>query len=150
MAVVQGNNLLRAQLTVSALAGGTVILGLFVMVPCLSILGAGLALILAEIVSLVGYVRVASKWLGTQSMCWPSPAFKTVAASVGVSVIATAAMATLTASAVFIMVCAVMVELLLAVVYWKQVPTVARTRAAQIVALMPPRAFGKRLASMLM
>jgi O-antigen/teichoic acid export membrane protein len=150
MAVVQGNNLLRAQLVVSGLAGGTVILGLLVMVPAFSILGAGFALMLAEIVSLLGYVRIASQWLGSQSMYWPSRAFKTVTASVGVSVIATAAMAEWQDAAFFIMVAAVVVELLLTVLYWKQVPRVARARAAQIVASMPPRKLGRRLADMLL
>ena len=150
MAVVQGNNLLRAQLVISSLACGTVILGLIAMVPTLSILGAGVALMLAEIVSLVGYVWVASKWLGKQAMCWPSAAFRTVTASVGVSVMATAAMATLPSFALSIMVVAALVELFLTVLYWKQVPTVARSRAAQIVALMPPRMLSRRVACRLM
>jgi O-antigen/teichoic acid export membrane protein len=149
MAVVQGNNLLRAQLVISALAGGTVILVLLVMVPAFSILGAGIALLLAEIVSVVGYVGVASKWLRTQSMYWPYPAFKTVTASVVVSGISTAAMAILPTYALLIMVAAVLIVLLLAVLYWSQVPIVARSRAAQIVALMPPRMLSRRLASML-
>jgi O-antigen/teichoic acid export membrane protein len=149
MAVVQGNNLLRAQLVISALAGGTAILGLLAMVPAFSILGAGIALLLAEIVSVVGYVGVASKWLGTQSMRWPSPAFRTVTASVGVSGIATAAMAILPAYAGLIMAAGALIESLLAVVYWKQVPAVARSRVAQIVASMPPRMLSGRLASML-
>lgn len=149
MAIVQGNNLLRAQLVISALAGGIVVVGLLLIVPTFSILGAGIALLLAEIVSLVGYVWVASRWLSTQSMFWPSPAFRTVTASVGVSVLATAAMALSPARLYTIMALAGLVELLLAVRYWKQVPTVARARAAQIVALIPPRMLGRRLASLL-
>jgi hypothetical protein len=150
MAIVQGNNLLRAQLIISAVAAGSVILGLFVMVPALSILGAGLALLLAEIVSLAGYVWAASRWLGNQRMYWPTPAFKTVTTSVAVSVTSTATMATLPDFASLIMVGAGLVEMLLIVRYWKQVPEVARARAAQIVALMPPRVLSRRVAGKLM
>jgi O-antigen/teichoic acid export membrane protein len=149
MAVVQGNNLLRAQLVISALAGVTVILGLLALVPILSILGAGIALMLAEVVSLVGYVWVASQWLRQQAMHWPVASFRTVTASVGVSVIATAAMAELPAQVVAIMAAAAAALLVLTVRYWKQVPTVARSRAAQIVALIPPRTLSRRVAAML-
>ena len=149
MAIVQGNNLLRAQLVISALACATVIGGLLVLVPGYSILGAGLALVLAEIVSLIGYVRVASTWLGEQAMRWPWSAFKAVTASVGVSVIVTAAMAVLPAFAFLVMVLGVLAELLLTTLYWKQVPTVARARAARIVGSIPPRGLSSRLASML-
>jgi O-antigen/teichoic acid export membrane protein len=149
MAVAQGNNLLRAQLVISALAGATVIGGLFLLVPAFSILGAGIALLLAEIVSLVGYVWVASEWLSTQSMHWPSPAFRTVTTSVGVSVLATAVMAILPGFAYIVMALAGLVELLLVVLYWKQVPTIARSRAAHVLAMMPPRMLSRRLADML-
>jgi O-antigen/teichoic acid export membrane protein len=149
MAVVQGNNLLRAQLVTSGVAGGTVILGLLVFVPSYSILGAGISLMLAEIVSLAGYVWVASRWMGNQSMKWPTPAFRTVTVSVGVAAVATGAMAALPASAFMIMVAAIVAELLLTVLYWKQVPVVARRRAAQMVALMPPRVLSRRLADRL-
>jgi O-antigen/teichoic acid export membrane protein len=149
MAVVQGNNLLRAQLVISALAGGTVILGLLALVPVLSILGAGIALVLAEMVSLVGYVWVASQWLGERSMRWPTAAFRSVAASVGVSVVATAAMAEFAGLAPVVMVAAGVALLLLTMLYWKQVPIVARSRAAQIVASIPPRSLSRRVAQML-
>jgi hypothetical protein len=33
--------------------------------------------------------------------------------------------------------------------YWKQVPIVARSRAAQIVASIPPRSLSRRVAQML-
>jgi O-antigen/teichoic acid export membrane protein len=149
MAVVQGNNLLRAQLIISALSGGTVILGLLLMVSKWSILGAGLALLFAEIVSLIGYVRVATEWLRLQSLVWPARGFRVVTASVGVSGFATAAMAQVPTHAFAIMLSGVGVEGLLTIVYWKHIPSVARRRAAQIVASMPPRSFTRRLADVL-
>jgi len=150
MAVVQGNNLLRPQLVISAAAGVTVVVGLLALVPILSILGAGMALMLAEIVSLVGYVWVASRWLRQHAMHWPSYSFKTVAASVAVSTVATASMALLPDQSLVIAVGAAAVLALLTVVYWKQVPSVARSRAAQIVGSIPPRILSRRVANRLM
>ena len=150
MAVVQGNNLLRAQLVIAALAGACVILGLLLLVPTFSILGAGMALMLAEVVSLIGYTWVAAGWLESQSMRWPFAAFKTVTAAVGVAIVATAAMAKLPQYAFVLMLAAMVMGLFLTILYWRQVPTVARARAAQIVALIPPRALSRRLSNMLL
>jgi O-antigen/teichoic acid export membrane protein len=75
MAVVMGNNLMRPQLFLSLAAAVVVIGGIVVLVPWLGILGAGVALLAAEVVASIGYTINAKDWLARHSLIWPSPSF---------------------------------------------------------------------------
>lgn len=76
MAVVIGNNLLKPQLTTSAVAAAIVIAGLFLLIPMYGILGAGIALLLAEIVASIAYIRYAQRWLNAHGLQWPRKIFR--------------------------------------------------------------------------
>lgn len=149
VAVVQCNNLLSSQLLLSAIAGGTVIAGLLLFVPSMGIRGAGIVLIAAEVISLIGYVVVASSWLKTNALRWPSRLFATVAASVAIAGIAMAGIAMCPREAEVIVVFSLTVELCVLVLYWRHLPQIARSRAADIVASSLPAGLGKRLASLI-
>jgi O-antigen/teichoic acid export membrane protein len=72
IAIVKGNNLLKPQLLLSFVAAFIVVGGVYILVPSLGILGAGVALIAAEIVAAIGYQLVARRWLLQQSLLWPT------------------------------------------------------------------------------
>jgi hypothetical protein len=75
MAVVMGNNLTKTQLALTALAAIIVIAVLILSVPKLGLVGAGAALLLAEISAAAGYKIYAKRWLKQNGLKWPSRAF---------------------------------------------------------------------------
>jgi O-antigen/teichoic acid export membrane protein len=75
MAVVIGNNLTKTQLALTALAAIIVFGVLILLVPILGIVGAGAALLLAEISAAMGYKMYAKRWLKQNGLKWPSRAF---------------------------------------------------------------------------
>jgi O-antigen/teichoic acid export membrane protein len=87
MAVVIGNNLTTLQLRLSAIAAITVFVVLILSVPFIGILGAAIALLLAEIVAAIGYRKHAKRWLKQNQLEWPGRPFNLAVISVGISAI---------------------------------------------------------------
>lgn len=83
--VVRGNNLLKSQLIITAIAALVVVGTMTLVVPLVGILGAAIALLIAELFSLVGYVYVANKWFETKHMKWPAQPFKIASTSIIIS-----------------------------------------------------------------
>jgi O-antigen/teichoic acid export membrane protein len=137
MAVVIGNNLLKPQLSISALAAGIVIAGLFILIPRIGILGAGIALLLAEIAAAIAYTRYAKRWLNNHSLMWPSKIFRISTTSVYIAavtlgiIIAFPELRWLTA----------FISMVLFVWnvwrFWKVLPLLASQRARQIIVNLP-------------
>ena len=75
MAVVIGNNLTKVQLALTTIAAIVVLAFLIISVPLVGIVGAGAALLLAEVVAAVGYKKHAKRWLKQNDLKWPSRAF---------------------------------------------------------------------------
>lgn len=71
MAVIRGNNILRPQLIIAAMAGTIVVGGMFVLVPVYGILGAGICLLIAEVAATASYRVIAKKWLSKNGLQWP-------------------------------------------------------------------------------
>jgi O-antigen/teichoic acid export membrane protein len=137
MAVVIGNNLLRPQLTISAFAAAIVVAGLFVLIPEIGILGAGIALLFAETVAAFGYIRYARKWLRAHSLMWPRKIFRISISSVYIA-----------AAALGIIIAFPDLQWLTAFVsmvlfvwnvwrFWKVLPLFASQRARQLIVNLP-------------
>ncbi len=75
MAIVIGNNLTKVQLWLSAFAALTVLVLLCILVPMIGIIGAAIALLVAEIVAAVGYKIIAERWLMENNLRWPKRPF---------------------------------------------------------------------------
>ena len=75
MAVVIGNNLTKIQFLIAAVAGVILFALLSALVPIIGILGAAIALLLAEIVAAVFYKVHAERWLRGNQLAWPNKAF---------------------------------------------------------------------------
>lgn len=132
LAVVIGNNLMKAQLILSASSAILVVGGIFVLVPIMGITGAGVALVIAEIAASVGYIVYARRWLATQELLWPVKSFWRAALSV---VIAGGAMFLMNAfPGAKWMICGGALILCgwNAFAYWKILPEVVRQRAHQL------------------
>jgi O-antigen/teichoic acid export membrane protein len=82
IAVVKGNNLLRAQVLLSALAAVLVVGGIAIMVPAQGLRGAGVALLIGEVGALIGYQQVARKWLLNNGLKWPGHHFRAAIISI--------------------------------------------------------------------
>jgi O-antigen/teichoic acid export membrane protein len=92
LAVVVGNNMLKPQLALSALAAVLVIGGIAGLVPTVGILGAGIALLAAEIAVGAVYLFHAKKWLRDNGLQWPEKAFTKAVYAVIVAALSMACM----------------------------------------------------------
>ena len=88
IAVTVGNNLLKPQLYVSAIASIIAIGGLYILFPIIGILGAGVSLLSAEIVAAIGYIIIAQRWLNKAGLFWPKYSALIALASVCIVAIA--------------------------------------------------------------
>jgi O-antigen/teichoic acid export membrane protein len=85
MAVVIGNNLTKTQLALTGIAAVVTLVFLGVLVPIIGIVGAAIALLVAEIVAAIGYKIYAKRWLRDNQLKWPSRAFNLSIVSVCIS-----------------------------------------------------------------
>jgi O-antigen/teichoic acid export membrane protein len=137
MAVVIGNNLTKTQLALTALAAIIVFAVLILSVPILGIVGAGAALLLAEISAALGYKTYAKRWLKQHGLQWPSRAFH----------IAITALVIAAVSLVGLIIAPQFRWILLPVSmfffawnvlrYWKILPMIAKQNAKNIVMRIP-------------
>lgn len=63
MAIVTGNNLLRKQLKIAIISGLTIVAGIELIMPIFGIIGAGIGLFLAEVLSAILFIKASQKWL---------------------------------------------------------------------------------------
>ncbi len=137
IAVVKGNNLLSAQLALSALAAVIVVGGICIFVPILGILGGGVSLLLAEVAAMIGYRVVAQRWLRENGLLWPRQHFFIALTSVVIATAALAAMVWAPAGKWIIVVGAI--GLLYANLwrYWNALPSLATQHAIRILRSFP-------------
>lgn len=137
IAVVKGNNLLKPQLLLSAL-GALVVVGLvYILVPWLGILGAGVALLMAEVVSTIGYCLVAGRWLQRNGLIWPKRHFLIATTSVALAAASMLALITLPQAKWVILLCAILLLLGNFWRYWRILPSLATQHAIQIINNLP-------------
>jgi hypothetical protein len=137
MAVVIGNNLTKTQLALTALAAIIVFSVLILSVPVLGIVGAGAALLLAEISAAVGYKMYAKRWLKQNGLQWPSRAFHIAIASL---VIAAVSLGGLIIAPQFTWILLPVSMFFFAwnvLRYWKKLPQIAKQNAKSIVMRIP-------------
>jgi O-antigen/teichoic acid export membrane protein len=137
MAVVIGNNLIKPQLTLSALAAVIVAGGTFAMVPFIGILGAGVALLAAELVSSYGYIIHAKRWLGENELVWPRVSFSIAVASVVIAAASMAAMILLPELKWLVLAISLGLLGLNLWRYWQVLPLLATQRAKHIISNLP-------------
>ncbi len=138
-AVLQGNNILRAQLVNSMLAAIVAVGGMALLVPLMGVRGAAVALLAAELTSLSACVWVAQQWLREQGMHWPWKAFSAAAVAVPVTALGMVALELLPAGLTLAGLAVVLaLQGLVAILYWRHLPALARARAASLLARFMP------------
>jgi O-antigen/teichoic acid export membrane protein len=88
--VVKGNNLVRQQLVISFITGLMAIIGIICLVPLYGILGAGIALLIAEIMANIAFLYVAKNWLHDNSLRWPIKPYSIAVTSVCIAALSMA------------------------------------------------------------
>ena len=145
IAIVSGNNLLRAQFLISLAAVLVTVSSMYGMVPAMGIKGAAVALLLGELVTLMCYVYSARQWLAMALLQWPTPAFLIASLSL---VVAAAGMTSILIFTNYDQVCLVFALVTQAFVinkYWAHLPFVARQQAAIKLARLLPWSYRRTL-----
>jgi O-antigen/teichoic acid export membrane protein len=137
IAVVIGNNLIKPQLAISFTAAAIMASGLFVLIPAIGILGAGISLFAAECIAAIVYYIVARRWLRVHTIPWPRKTFAIALASVAVTIISLGCLIWLPQHKWMIVSIAMLLFLWNLWRFWKVLPRVASERARQIIINLP-------------
>ncbi|WP_276374004.1 hypothetical protein [Chryseolinea sp. H1M3-3] len=137
MAVVIGNNLTKTQLALTALAAIIVFAVLILSVPVVGIVGAGAALLLAEISAAVGYKVYAKRWLKQNDLQWPSRSFHIAMAALVIAGVSLGSLILAPQLKWIILPVSMIVFAWNVVRYWKILPLIAKQNAKNIVMRVP-------------
>ncbi|GAB3784574.1 hypothetical protein GCM10028818_44500 [Spirosoma horti] len=137
MAVVIGNNMLKPQVVLPALAAFIVVAGLFILVPDNGILGAGVALLLAEIAAAIGYKTVAERWLENNDLRWPTQPFRIAVTAIWIAALAMGAMTQFPQMKWMILVAAIVLFSWNFWRYWQILPSFATDRIRKLLMNLP-------------
>ncbi|WP_259070306.1 lipopolysaccharide biosynthesis protein [Mucilaginibacter sp. X4EP1] len=132
MAIMEGNNLLKPQLTLSALSAVIVVGGMYVLVPVLGIRGAGISLLVAEIVATLGYRNVAKTWLKENGLKWPQLSSSTAVNSIWLSALSIGLMIIFPKLKLIILPVSIIALYWNCLRYWNILPVVAQERARDV------------------
>ncbi|MEJ7663172.1 MAG: hypothetical protein WKG07_28360 [Hymenobacter sp.] len=137
MAVAKGNNLLRSQLLLALLAAVLVVGGVYLLVPPLGIVGAGITLVLAEVAATIGYQVVAQRWLRQNGLRWPHRHFLLANVAVVIALLALGALVLLPAAKWVILPTALLLLTINLWRYWLALPELATQNALRIISNLP-------------
>lgn len=137
MAVIIGNNLIKPQLIITGTAAALVVGGIFVLLPRIDILGAGIALFLAELTAGVIYVICARRWLSKRTIDWPHKTFMIVLTSVFVAAAALSGLIWWPQFKWLIVVMSMALFIWNLWRFWKVLPHFASQRAREIIVKLP-------------
>jgi O-antigen/teichoic acid export membrane protein len=137
MAVVIGNNLTKTQLALAGLAAATVLGLLCLLVPLMGILGAAIALLIAEIVAAFGYQFHAERWLREHQLQWPKQPFYLACFSVVIAAFALGGIILFPSMQWLVLTIAMVLFGINFWRYWQVLPIVAVQSARHIVGKIP-------------
>lgn len=137
MAVVIGNNLTKTQLALTALAAIIVFVVLILSVPTFGIVGAGAALLLAEISAAAGYKVYAKRWLRKNDLQWPSRAFHIAVTALAIAAVSLAAMILAPQFNYILLLVSMSLFAWNFLRYWKILPQIAKQSAKNVGMKIP-------------
>ena len=137
MAVVIGNNLTKTQLALTALAAVIVFAVLILSVPIIGIVGAGAALLLAEICAAAGYKTYAKRWLRQNDLQWPSRAFHIAVAALAIAAVSLGALIVAPQYKWILLPVSMLFFGWNVLRYWKILPQIAKQNAKSLLMKIP-------------
>jgi O-antigen/teichoic acid export membrane protein len=126
--VVKGNNLVRQQLLISFITGLMAIIGIIILVPLYGILGAGIALLIAEIMANIAFLYVAKNWLHGNSLRWPIKPYSITVTSVCIAALSMAALVLVPEAKWIVMIISSVLFIWNCGRYWQVLPILAVDR----------------------
>ncbi len=137
IAVVTGNNILRPQILIAGLSALFVVGIMFIFVPRIGILGAGFALLTAEIVDTFLYRLTAKKWLVANGLLWPKKSSSIATLSVFVAALASLGMGAFYSFKWIILISSMLLMILNIWRYWSNLPDVVSIKLKLMLAKVP-------------
>ncbi len=127
--VVRGNNLLRAQVIIASIGAFFVLIGMVIFVPSLGITGAGIALLLAEIIVAISYIFVARKWMLSAGMHFPWKPILITFTSLIVTAVGLFVISRGSNMVIPIIIVIFIMQIIITWFYWQNIPNVAKNKA---------------------
>jgi O-antigen/teichoic acid export membrane protein len=137
IAVVIGNNLLKPQILISILTALIVIVGMFLLIPIMNIVGVGTALLLAEIVSLFYYKNIAKNWLDKHGLKWPVNQFNLAVLQAIIVAISMFLLINYFDYKYLILFLSLIIQLYLISVFWSKIPQIVTVKFGVILRQIP-------------
>ncbi|GAB3264677.1 hypothetical protein GCM10027347_31890 [Larkinella harenae] len=136
-AIATGNNLLKVQMMISLLSSLIVVSGIFFLVPYISIVGAGIALLIAEIAATFGFQYYAKKWLYSHGMDWPHTSFMIAVRSILITAVGMVVMTTFPLYQWLTLLVCLIVLVWNITQYWKTLSIVSIEKVASFIRYVP-------------
>jgi O-antigen/teichoic acid export membrane protein len=131
-AILRGNNLLIPQLIASVVSALITVGLMAICVPWLGLRGAGIALLIAEVVACCIVVFSASQWLLGHEMSWPWKIFWHASSAVLVCIVSLLIMSLVPSIQFLVASVSAMVILWFGYQFWRAMPEIARNRVVGI------------------
>lgn len=132
IALVTGNNLLKQQLQMSVLSSVVLIALMFALMPYLHIVGAGVALVVAELISTYGYRVYAKRWMAEKGLAWPSKSFVYATVSMWTAFICGLLIIWLPQYKYLVLISYLILFSIISVKYWVALPQIAKNKVIQL------------------
>jgi O-antigen/teichoic acid export membrane protein len=136
-AIVRGNNLLKIQFVNSLLAGIIAVVGSLLLGSKFGLLGVGIALLLAEVTSAIGFRIAADQWMEGNGLAWPTRASISVSLAVLLGAVAMGLIAWIPSSSIWVVIAFVPLISLLVFDYIRNLPEMAITRIRSLGMKLP-------------
>lgn len=137
VSIVRGNNLLKPQLIISTMSAIITVGGIFIAVPLLGILGAGISLLFAEIAACIAFEKIANKWMIQQSLIWPQKSYSISITSLCIASFAIMSMILLPHKQWLIVIVSLILLIWNTFRYWAVLPAMAIEKAKSVIATVP-------------
>jgi hypothetical protein len=118
-------------------AAAIVVGGLFLLIPITDILGAGIALLIAEVVAAIAYIRYAQRWLTTHGLLWPKKIFSISTAAVYIAAMALIIIILFPQFKWIVGAVSMLLFMLNLWRFWKVLPPFASAQARQFIVNLP-------------
>jgi O-antigen/teichoic acid export membrane protein len=128
IAILQGNNLLKVQLYISLGNSMVAVAGILIFSPIFGVVGAATALLFGELLATVLSALFAKRWLDRNGIVFPWELLSVAVGSIAVAALSISFMVVYETKISLILIISLIVNCLVAVAYFRQLPVLATTK----------------------